>query len=421
MKIRGLYIQKRSPFYWLRYYDKLEPDPKKKSKSICTKIEISSADLRRIEEAALQNTRPVLKGTPEVRAFADAFRKGLHEIWVQNRLKMKLQYQLLLSDAYKEFVTERSIPGKKDQLRERSIINYGIAIEHLIAACGDREVHTYSQEDFHKLLHYFQDYKFKGIKEKDGTVSVKLLSQTTRSIYVRTLKSLWAHFLKKGLAREQIFENLRVEDADPEPIPLDDMWRILSQLKNNSNYPNAYAIIRFLFLTGCRVSSAMVQLKENIDFNEKVIKIQNVKSGRRKGREIYLFPLYGELEFLLREEMGVNPGDTGRLFGHFKINELDYTSPLGFWDRLMNTLAKHGHIKKKYTLKQIRSTAASYFINNLRFDIYRVKKLLDHSDVKVTERNYIRYDVELVRQVLDEEMKMSKLLRNSLEDGITEV
>lgn len=421
MKIRGLYIQKRSPFYWVRYYDKLEPDPKKKSKSICTKIEISGADLRRIEEAALQNVRPILKGTPEVRAFVEAFRKGLHEIWVQNRLKMKLQYQLLLSDAYKEFVTERSIPGKKDQLRERSIINYGIAIEHMIAACGDREVHTYNQEDFHKLLHYFQDYKFKGITEKDGSVSFKLLSQTTRSIYVRTLKSLWAYFIKKGLAREQIFENLRVEDADPEPIPLDDMWRILSQLKNNSNYPNAYAIIRFLFLTGCRVSSAMVQLKENIDFNEKVIKIQNVKSGRRKGREMYLFPLYGELESLLRNEMGVRPGDTGRLFSHFKINELDYTSPLGFWDRLMTTLSKCGHIKKKYTLKQIRSTAASYFINNLRFDIYRVKKLLDHSDVKVTERNYIRYDVELVRQVLDEEMKMPKLLRNSLEDGITEV
>lgn len=421
MKIRGLYTQKKSPFYWLRYYDKLEPDPKKKSKSICTKIEISGADLRRIEDASMQNIRPILKGTPEVRSFNDAFRKGLHEIWLQSRLKMKLQYQLLLSEAFKEFVSERSIPGKKDQLRERSIVNYGIAIEHLIEACGDREVHTYTQNDFHKLLHYFEDYKFKGVTEKDGTVSFKLLSQTTRSIYVRTLKSLWAYFLKKGLVREQIFENLRVEDADPEPIPLDDMWRILSQLKDNTNYPNAYAIIRFLFLTGCRVSSAMVQLKENIDFNEKVIKIQNVKSGRRKGREIYLFPLYGELESLLRDEMGVKPGDTGRLFGHFKINEMDYTSPLGFWDRLMTTLTKFGKIKKKYTLKQIRSTAATYFINNMKFDIYRVKKLLDHSDVKVTERNYIRYDVDLVRHVLDEEMKMNKLLQNSIENSITEV
>lgn len=421
MKIRGLYTQKRSPFYWLRYYDRLEPDLKKRSKSICTKIEISPADLRRIEEARTKGLAVELKGTPEVRAFAEAFRKGVHEIWIQNRLKVKLGYQVILSDAFKEFVIERSIPGKKDQLRERSILNYRIAIEHMIEACGDREVHTYTQEDFHRLLHYFEDYKFKGVTEKDGSVSHKILSQTTRSIYVRTLKSLWASFIKKGLAREQIFENLRVQDADPEPIPLHDMWKILHQLKDNTNYPNAYAIIRFLFLTGCRVSSAMVQLKENIDFNEKTIRIQNVKSGRRKGREFYLFPLYGELEFLLREEMGVKPGDTGRLFGHFKINELDYTSPLGFWDRLMTTLTKCGHIKKRYTLKQIRSTAASYFINNLRFDIYRVKKLLDHSDIKVTERNYIRYDVELVRQVLDEEMKMPKLLRNSLENAITEV
>jgi len=87
----------------------------------------------------------------------------------------------------------------------------------------------------------------------------------------------------------------------------------------------------------------------------------------------------------------------------------------------MTTLIKFGKIKKKYTLKQIKSTAATYFINNMKFDIYRVKKLLDHSDVKVTERNYIRYDVDLVRHVLDEEMKMNKLLQNSIENSITEV
>lgn len=420
MKVRGLYTQKRSPFYWVRYYDKLEPDPKKKSKSICTKIEISGADLRRIEEAALQNVRPVLKGTPEVRTFVEAFRKGLHQVWVESKVNLKLGYEMTLLEAYKNFKLARTIPGKKDELKQKTLLNYDKAIDHFIKACGDKAVHLYTKNDFHNLLRYFEAYSFKSSTNRKTSlkpgekVNLKDMTLTSRSIYIRTLKALWNYFLTEGYVQTQIFENIRVEETDPEPIPLDDMWKIIGFLQGNSNYPNAYHVVKFLFLTGCRVSSAMVQLKENIDFGEKIIRIQNVKTGKRKGRDTYQFPLYGELERLIRDEMKVSSGDSGRLFGHFNLNELNYTAPLEFWTRAMKRLARLGHIKKVYTLKQIRSTSATYFINNMKFDIYRVKKLLDHSDVKVTEKNYIQYNVDLVRQVLDEEMKMSKLIQNSI-------
>jgi integrase len=421
MKIRGLYSQKKSPFYWVRYYDKLEPEKSKRSKSICSKIDISTSDRKRIDEAQKTGTRPSLKGTPEIRDFVESFRKGLNEVYIETKTRIRLKEKLTLSNAFEKFKEMRSLPGKKDELKAKSLLNYEKSVEHFIIACGDRDVYSYTQDDFHKLLQYFENYKFNIRTDKVGNKTCKEMSQTTRSIYVRTLKALWSHFLKQGLVREQIFENLRIEEGDPQPIPLEDLWRIISHLEDNTNYPNAYNLIKFLFLTGCRVSSALVQLKENIDFDEKIIKIQNVKSGRRKGKDVYQFPLYGELEKLLRNQLNVRPGEGGRLFEHFKINELDYTSPLGFWDRAINFLVKHKRIKKRYTLKQIRSTAATYFINNMRFDIYRVKKLLDHSDVKVTEKNYIRYDVDMVREILDEEMKMSKLLQNALEKGITVV
>lgn len=420
MKIRGLYTQKRSPFYWVRYYDRLEPEPKKKSKSICTKIEISPADRKRIEDATLQNVRPVLKGTPEVRVFAEAFRKGLHQVWVERTNNLKLDYELTLSEAYQKFKIARTIPGKKDELKQKTLLNYDKAIDHFIKACTDKAVHLYTQNDFHNLLRYFEAYSFKQstnrkkVLKPGEKVMLKDLTLTSRSIYIRTLKALWNYFLTQGNVQTQIFENIRVEETDPEPIPLDDMWKIIRFLQGNTNYPNAYYIVKFLFLTGCRVSSAMVQLKENIDFGEKIIRIQNVKTGKRKGRDTYQFPLYGELERLIKDEMKVSPGESGRLFDHFNLNELNYTAPLEFWTRAMKRLARLGHIKKVYTLKQIRSTSATYFINNMKFDIYRVKKLLDHSDVKVTEKNYIQYNVDLVRQVLDEEMKMSKLIQNSI-------
>jgi integrase len=416
MKVRGLYTQKRSPFYWLRYYDKLEPDPKKKSKSICTKIEISSTDRRRIEEAALQNTRTVLKGTPEVRIFAEAFRKGLNDIYISIQKGVRLAVTPTLTEAYKQFKTLRSVPGKKDELKQKTILTYNNAVDHFITACGDREIITYNSEDFNKLLQHFDAIRI-------GPDSAKRMSTTSRSIYVRCLKSLWNYFLTQKYTREQIFEDVRVEHKDPEPIPLDDMWKIISFFKQNKNYPNSYFLVRFLFLTGCRVSSAMEQLKEDIDFEGKSIRIMNVKTGQRKQKGYYLFPLYGELEYLLHNEMKINQGDVGRVFSHFALNHLQYAEPLTFWRRAMGTMVAVKHIRKRYTLKQIRSTTASYLVNNLKFDIYRVQKLLDHSNVKVTEKNYVRFNVELVRQVLDEEMKHSRLLRNAIENeyGITEV
>jgi len=144
----------------------------------------------------------------------------------------------------------------------------------------------------------------------------------------------------------------------------------------------------------------MVQLKEDIDLKTKTIRIVNVKAGVRKGNEYYQFPIYKELEDLLLE-MNVKPGDTGRLFGHFALVQNNYSSPLSFWQRAMSTLQKQGKIRRHYTLKMIRSTAASRFINQLGLDIFQVKKLLDHSDIRVTEKNYVSFELDNIRKKID--------------------
>lgn len=79
-----------------------------------------------------------------------------------------------------------------------------------------------------------------------------------------------------------------------------------------------------------------------------------------------------------------------------------YTWPLSFWKRGIGFLFKAKKISKAYSLKQIRPTLASYLINNLKMDIFTVKKLLDHSDVKITDNHYIDFRVDNVRKELDE-------------------
>ncbi len=154
----------------------------------------------------------------------------------------------------------------------------------MIKGCGDKKIHTYTKNYYIKLLYYFEE---------------KGLSKNSRSIYTRALHSLWNYFTEQLYTNKNIIESIDPEEKDPEPIPLDDMYAIIKYLKNNDKYPHHYWIISFMLLTGCRTSSAIVQLKEDIDFKRKQITIRNVKAGERKNKNYYRFPLFKELENLL--------------------------------------------------------------------------------------------------------------------------
>ena len=80
----------------------------------------------------------------------------------------------------------------------------------------------------------------------------------------------------------------------------------------------------------------------------------------------------------------------------------NYTWPLSFWDRKIGFLLKSKSIERKYTLKQIRPTLASFLINVLKMDIYTVKKLLDHANIKITDKNYVDFNVNTARKELDD-------------------
>ena len=256
----------------------------------------------------------------------------------------------------------------------------------MIKACGDKFIHQYSGTQYVALLNHFEN---------------KGLSVNSRSIYTRSLYSLWKYFVDKKYCHLNIIEPLPEEEKDPEPILLQDMWYIISTLKLDTDYPHHYQIIYFMLLTGCRPSSAIVQMKEDIDFKRKFIVIRNVKTGKTKRKLFYKFPLYIELASLLTE-MGVKEGDTGRLFEQYAVVPANYTWPLSFWKRKIATMLKAKKIRKAYSLKQIRPTFISYLVNHLGMDIYKVYKLADHADIKITDKNYIDFRLTSVRKELDE-------------------
>ncbi len=391
--MRGVYIQKNSPFYWHRYYDKSEQTPSKRPKSLNTKIEVSEADWKRFEAGE----KPV--GTHEVKKLVDGFRRGLNERDIQAKTGIKIKKDLKLSEGYKEFKEYKSTPGLKKGLKKKTLINYDIAVEHFIKASGDRYIYRYTDNDYVKLLNYFEALQIPINKAKD---KFKSLSVNSRSIYTRSLCALWNYFLEKNYCSKNIIEPTDSEEKDPDPIPADEMYTIIKYLREVKEHPHYYWIIYFMLLTGCRPSSAMVQLKEDIDFKRRVIKIRNVKSGKRKKKPYYLFPLYKELFNLLHNEVGIQQGDSGRLFDMYSVIPENYTYPLSFWDRRIKLLNIAKQISRKYILKQIRPTFISFLINILKMDIYKVFKLADHADIKITDKHYINLKLALVREEMDE-------------------
>lgn len=380
--MKGVVIHKNSPYYWLRYYDKLEQDPDNRRKWLNTKIEVLNSDRKRKERGQR------LIGTSELRRLVDGFRTGLAEKIIESRSGVRLKMPVLLSEGYAQFKYERTVEGTKKQLKPKTInTTYEYSVKTFIEVCRDRYIYTYNySKDFLKFCEYMAKMN---------------LSQNTKSIYSRTLHSLWNWFIEKKYCQFNPIEVIEPLEKEPQPIPTDDLITIIDYFRANQ-YQSQYHLVYFLLLTGCRPSSAMVQLKEDIDFKGKVLKIRNVKTGKQKSQEYYLFPLYKELYKLLHDEMGIREGDTGRVFAEYSINELNYTDSLKFFRRRMRLLITAKQIRKEYSLKHLRPSFASYLVDVMEMDSMKVKKLLDHTDIKITEKHYIKLNLNSLRKQLDE-------------------
>ena len=156
-----------------------------------------------------------------------------------------------------------------------------------------------------------------------------------------------------------------------------------------------------MFLTGARPSSAVTQLRERIDLSNNLLEINNVKTGDRKGKQFYPFPIYKELKKLLLE-MNVDTIKQGRLFDKVIYHENNYVGGFHFFKVAVNALLKQGLIRERYTLKQIRNTFATFILKNSRFDVKDIKQLLDHESIEITDSHYLGYDLSDAKDKFEE-------------------
>ncbi len=345
------YKRKDSPYFYLRIYksESVEADPRKRRVSKSTKFPTTRA------------------GEKLVKDYVKKINAKLVEKEHQTIFGISPTKKLLLSEGLTDFIEN------KPNLAKQTIRAYNLATKHFIEALGNKNIAAYTNRECTKFIRY--------MIEKDH-------SKSTQAIFTRHLSAMWNYFVSENFAEKNIISVQTSNKTNAEFIPKKDIDVIMNYFKNRNLAHYNFAM--FLLLTGMRPSSAIVALWENIYWEEGYIQVCNVKAKRD-----FLFPLYGELEKLLKE---IGLKKKGKIF--------NYSHAPSFFKKATNILIKEDKISKRYTLYQLRNSFASYLANKgVSRDI--IQHLLDHSDSKITDKHYITYKINTYRKEIERANKKS--------------
>lgn len=368
--MKGVYLQKNSPYYWIRYYDKYEQNPSKKRKSINTKIEVTPSD-----KLKSYNKQP-LTGTPELRTRLKDFKNSLAIRNMEVYSGVKLNKRILLSDLVNEYLIN------SPNLRPASQNMYRYSAQKFIESAKDKNLLSISQRDYSEFV---EGMKLHGVNE------------TTQSTISKHLSVLFNYAVKKKYVNESIITLLRAPVGMPEPIPVKDLNTILEFYSNKEkrltkekvNHDkqeilNQKLFVFLMYYTGMRQSSILSLEWTSFDFENRILIASNVK-----GRKKFVFPVHDKLYKMLKPLQR----KSGRV-----IERKD--KRMYFWDRDLKKLVALGKIKKKYQMYQLRDTFSTMLASS-RVDVSVIQDLLNHSSINITKNSYLLSDAERNRLLLN--------------------
>jgi len=249
----------------------------------------------------------------------------------------------------------------KTNIQSSSLVIYKTAYLHLKDFYGDIRVKEISK------IELFRQYLAEKVDKKE-----KHIAYNSIVTYIKHLRIFFNFLLQQKYIESNPFPVLKEKTQPIKIIPKDAEDIILNYLKAWNH--NQYVLIKFLFLTGVRISSALTVRWEDIDFQGNVLLIRNVKLNRN-----FIFPLYPQLKEFL--ESFQKPD--GLLFSY----TLD---GLNFWRRTLLRL-KLPH----YPIHSIRKTFLSNLANK-GTTLFDLAVLADHRDIRTTKKYYTYANIQRI-------------------------
>jgi integrase len=364
----------------MKYYDKSEPDPKKRNKQFSTQI---------------PNDK---KGKKLAQAYQRRFDAGLLEKDILHLRGVNTKRTtLFFSEAFANFIIEKQKAVNKP-LTHSSELAYIQTRDLFLGFAGDRPLSEYNQRHYLEFVSYLDKRTFKATKSTaEGFVhTYRNMSKATIAKHTRQLKALFSYFFKHVNHLEHfIIEARTPPKGHPVSIPPEAIKKIIVESKRRADFPHQAFFIRFALLTGARASSVLAQTWDKIYFNSGYLEIYNVKT-----KHYYPFPLHDELLLMLKELQGEGVTKIGRLFPQYSTER---STPI-FWIRLINRLVEtkdeDRRIDHKYTFHQLRKTFATWIANS-GTGTDKLQVLLDHSSSEVTKEFYTENNMKIFKGIVE--------------------
>lgn len=312
-----------------------------------------------------------------------------------NSLDQSINYnnqQLTVKQAFELFVNAK----KAENVRERTIHDYGVHIKYLINFINEKYggityINELTTDIIRNYINYLR-FEHKPYKDnKQRRIEEPGLSITTINIRLRTLRTMCRFWHKEGILSKNLMENIKPlkQDTD-DSVNGFKMYEIkaLFSVLNERNFSHWRDKVLMLLLldTGLRINEATTLKYSDLDFKLNTLTVRKEISKNRKTRVIPISSKVLKLLAKLHEESKQYFGDDlDRIF----INAYGKPYHASVFRRRLWNYAKKAGIDNA-TPHMFRHTFCRDYILN-GGDIFTLQRIVGHESIATT-RKYIQVD-----------------------------
>lgn len=253
-----------------------------------------------------------------------------------------------------------------------TIKNYELDINDFINFCNDTKLNIY-KVDYSNIKKYLMSMYDKEYKA------------TSISRKISSLRTFYKYLYDKGLVDRNIFKYISLPKKEkrlPKYITNTDVDEIFNipDIKTPIGQRNRL-ILELLYGTGIRVSELCNIKLEDINFNEKSIRI--LGKGSKERIVLYGRPCESALDMYLNEGRNILLNGKSNNYLIVGLNKKDKAITTRSIELIINDIIEKAALNKKVTPHTLRHTFATHLLNE-GCDILIVKELLGHSSLDTT-------------------------------------
>lgn len=284
--------------------------------------------------------------------------KVIRDINQPPKQEEKKTSELLFSEFIKMFNTSHSM-----NVRPKTTKSYEWVVKEFQSIVGDRPLIDYTPMDFETFKRAVMDRK---------------ISLYGSNHYIQNIKTVFRFAKSYDFLQKDPSEKLSICRI-PEQKPLFFSKEEITKLFNSLSAGTIKDVVTFAYYTGCRLGEILNLTWDCVDWERKLIRVQNTETFTTKTKREREIPQHSEVEKLLLRRKGLSRFN----YVFCKENGMRYDGC--YISRCTKKQVTDLKLNPKLRFHSLRHSFASMLaINNV--SIYSISKLLGHSQVSTTQR-----------------------------------